>query len=210
MDLKKNLSSVWSNWDTDNRRKNLESKSGVGSSTINTEDLRKKLDSLFQILDIKSMIDAPCGDFNWMRIFLKNKTIQYIGIDIIEKNIINNNLIYKNDLTNFYLGDLRDCHIPKADLIFCRDCLVHLSHQDNEQIIKNFKKSDCKYLMMTTFSAREHNPDTNAPNWRPLNMRLYPYKFPEPIFTINENCSENRGKYSDKSICVWDLQEIQL
>jgi len=44
-----------------------ESVSGIGSTLIYTENLRSKLPDLFQLYSIKSIFDAPCGDFNWMK-----------------------------------------------------------------------------------------------------------------------------------------------
>ena len=37
------------------------------------------------------MLDIPCGDFLFMEQFLKNKNIKYIGGDIVEELIKNNN-----------------------------------------------------------------------------------------------------------------------
>jgi hypothetical protein len=47
---------------------NSESKSGHGSTVSRTDALRPRLTELAQQLGIRSLLDVPCGDFNWMRL----------------------------------------------------------------------------------------------------------------------------------------------
>lgn len=61
---------------------NDESVSGVGSSLSNTKTIIIKLPLLFEKYQIKSVLDAPCGDFNWMQNVNKSR-INYIGGDIV-------------------------------------------------------------------------------------------------------------------------------
>lgn len=44
-----------------------ESVSGDGSELEVTKDLRIALEDLLNFLDIRTMLDIPCGDFNWMK-----------------------------------------------------------------------------------------------------------------------------------------------
>jgi hypothetical protein len=44
-----------------------ESASGPGSSLLDTETLRAGLPAMFDGFGIHRMLDAPCGDFHWMR-----------------------------------------------------------------------------------------------------------------------------------------------
>src|SRR5215204_2321496 len=44
----------------------LESVSGPGSELATTAEVRQGLSTLLTDLSIKSMLDAPCGDFNWI------------------------------------------------------------------------------------------------------------------------------------------------
>src|SRR3712207_7875432 len=48
-------------------RSSHESYSGRGSELGATESLRSYLPQLFERLNIKTFLDAPCGDWNWMR-----------------------------------------------------------------------------------------------------------------------------------------------
>ena len=52
---------------TENLWASAESKSGTGSELRNTEVLRQELSVLLKKYKIQSMLDIPCGDFNWMK-----------------------------------------------------------------------------------------------------------------------------------------------
>ena len=101
--------------------------------------------------------------------------------------------------------------LPKADLIFSRDCLVHLRFKDALKTIANFKRSGAKYLLTTTFVDRTKNYDLVGMDsfWRPLNMRLAPFNLPEPLLIVNEGCTEEAELYTDKSLGLWLLSDIK-
>src|SRR5665648_506237 len=96
--------------------------------------------------------------------------------------------------------------LPKADLILIRDCWVHLSNSDIFLCINNLKHNNIKYLLTTSFTNRKSNNELDD-IWRPLNLELSPFNFPKPIELINENCTEEDGLYSDKSLLLWEISK---
>ena len=54
----------------------------------------------------------------------------------------------------------------------------------------------------------EKNTDIYTADWRPINLEKKPFNFPKPIITINEECDEMDGIYSDKCICLWEIEEL--
>ena len=64
---------------------NSESHSGHGSSESATRFLRTALLRVLTDLGVKSMLDVPCGDFNWMR--LLDLPVDYFGADIVPQLI---------------------------------------------------------------------------------------------------------------------------
>jgi hypothetical protein len=40
-------------------------------------------------------------------------------------------------------------------------------------------------------------------------MRLAPFYFPEPLLIVNEGCTEEAGQYTDKSLGLWLLSDIE-
>ena len=59
-----------------------ESKSGTGSELASTENIVKKLPDLISELNIKSVFDAGCGDWNWFKEIDIN--FNYLGGDIVK------------------------------------------------------------------------------------------------------------------------------
>ena len=60
--------------------------SGYGSENKNTINIKKAIIGMVKDLNIKSILDAPCGDFNWIEKVL-NEDLQYTGGDIVEELI---------------------------------------------------------------------------------------------------------------------------
>jgi len=190
------------------------SRSGEGSNMVQTEEVRKWLPDLVRRLDVHRFLDAPCGDLFWMQ-HLDFGDTKYIGVDIVEELIERNTRAFAAMDREFYCANLAVDELPRADMIFCRDCLVHLSFEDALSVLRQFKNTGAEYLVTTTFSERDENLDLYDEDgrdriWRTLNLVLPPFNFPEPIELFNENCSEGGGLYGDKCVGVWRLQELPL
>ena len=134
---------------------------------------------------------------------------KYIGVDIVPEIIANNQQKYSNETRTFINLDIIKDRLPQADIILCRDCLVHLPFKDVFATIKNFKESNSKYLLSTTFPESRKNRNIDTGLWRPINLQIKPFSFPNPIKLINEKYSEN-GKYTDKSLGLWKLEDISV
>ena len=184
-----------------------ESSSGIGSEIKNTKEVLKAIKLVIKEYKIKSIIDIPCGDFNWMS-SLDMENIDYKGFDIVRSVIKENNKKYKKPNVNFYYSDIINSELPKADLMFVRDCLVHFSFEDIKKSIFRIKQSKSNYLLSTSFVNLEKNTDIYTADWRPINLEKEPFSFPKPIITINEECDEMDGIYSDKCICLWEIEEL--
>jgi SAM-dependent methyltransferase len=185
------------------------SKSGNGSSIEQTHEIAQKLPSLINRLKIQSFLDIPCGDLEWMS-KVELAGAKYLGADIAPSLI--SHLKAKFPEKEFALLDISEDSLPKVDLIFCRDLLVHLSNKDISSALKNIKASQSTYLATTTFVNRETNIDlpmiSRGVAWRTLNLQIQPFNFPEPIETIDEKCTENKGVYSDKAIAIWKIKDL--
>jgi glycosyltransferase involved in cell wall biosynthesis len=186
---------------------NSESHSGHGSSASATRFLRTALSQLLSDLGIKSMLDVPCGDFNWMR--LLDLRIDYFGADIVPQLIEANQRKYSRPGRAFGLLDVVKDPLPKADLVFSRDLLVHLSERDIRSALENIFDSGATYLVATTFTSRDKNVDIPTGPWRPLNLQRPPFSFPSPIRLINERCEEEGGLWADKCLGVWKISDLK-
>lgn len=158
---------------------NEESSSGDGSGLAYTENIRNALPQIIRKYAIKSIVDAPCGDFYWMKVVLPSVNVDYIGLDIVEDIICNNNKYYSKDGVKFYVSNICEDHIPLCDILMVRDCLFHFSFKDINLFLANFHKSDCKYLFTTTHLTAEGyiNRDIATGDFRQINLFQKPFCF---------------------------------
>jgi len=191
----------------DNTWTDEESVSGIGSSLAQTGEVIKMLPEVFNKFDITTMLDAPCGDFNWMQKVQMNN-VTYTGGDIVSELIAGNKNKYENPGRSFKVLNLIKDKTGKYDLIFCRDCLVHLSFKDIFSSLDNITAGGSKYLMTTTFTEQKVNKDIHTGGWRPLNFTLAPFNFPEPLYVLDEKCTEMDGQFKDKVMALWEVSSL--
>lgn len=178
-----------------------ETVSGPGSTMRLTVNIRKHLPVLLKRLKVTSLLDAPCGDFNWQKTINLNG-IKYIGIDIVKQIIERNQQSYGSPQRAFLQLNMISDNLPKADLILCRDLLAHFPYKEIFLTIDNFKRSGAKYLLATTWKDWPKKPkgkivsnskEKIVPNsnikigkWRPLDLEKSPVNFPKPLLLIKE------------------------
>jgi hypothetical protein len=182
--------------------------SGLGSEDPATAAVREALPLLLQRLGARSLLDAPCGDAGWSgRIKLE---IDYTGIDIVPSLIAaNSERAARGELiARFRVADITRDALPKADVILCRDCLVHLSFHNIDRAVANFRASGADFLLLTTFPEWDGNRDCEDGDWRALNMERAPFNWPAPRELINERCEEGGGGWRDKSLGLWRLDQL--
>lgn len=187
--------------------KNEESVSGLGSSLEQTGEIIRLLPEVLTKFNIKSFLDIPCGDFNWIQ-KINMDDISYTGADIVEDIIAANNKKYASEKRKFVQLNLIEDQFEKYDLVFCRDCLVHLSFEDIFSSLKNIKRSGSLCFMTTTFTAQKENKNIHTGGWRPLNFMKEPFNLPEPLYLLNEKCTEADGLFTDKSLAMWSVADI--
>lgn len=178
-----------------------ESVSGKGSSLEQTEAVRRALPGLLRRFGIRSLLDIPCGDLNWISTVDFGDT-QYIGADIVPELVAEAGLAHMADLR--VLDITRDA-LPVVDLVLCRDLLGHFSNRDVKLALHNIRLSGAKFLLSTTFPGRENTHDIETGQWRPINLASL-FGLPNPILLINENCTAGDGQFSDKSLGLWRLR----
>jgi hypothetical protein len=181
-----------------------ESVSGEGSTLEQTAAIRAALPRLVEDLRIKTMLDIPCGDFNWMR--LLDLPLQYTGADIVAEIVRENQRRFASDTRQFKVLDVVADRLPSADLIFCRDCFFHFSYEHIFKAISNIKRSGAKYLLTTTNTRLAKNRNIVTGEWRRLNLQVLPFSLPLPMVLIDECCPNSVG--SDKHMGLWSVSDL--
>lgn len=185
-----------------------ETRSGVGSTLESTRAIRAELPGALHALETRVLLDAPCGDFTWMG-HVDLGAIQYIGGDIVPAIVGENERRYANESRRFIKLDLTSDPLPEADVLLCRDCLVHLSYRNIDAVLANVARSTVRFILMTSFPGRGDNRDVDDGDWRTLDFEAPPFSFPAPVLTIVEECDEENGAYSDKSLVAWRVADLR-
>ncbi|MBK7803605.1 MAG: class I SAM-dependent methyltransferase [Chloracidobacterium sp.] len=205
----KNAENIFTQIYKENRWASNESLSGPGSAKQQTAAVVASLPAVLSELGIRTMLDIPCGDFNWLK-SVELRDVKYTGADIVDDLVAQNKKLYETDSVSFEKLDLLSDSLPKVDLVFCRDCLVHFSSADVKVALKNIKTSGSTYLLTTNFVGHAENEDILTGQWRPLNLNTSPFDLPPPVKAISEECTENDGEYSDKSLCLWRIDDLPV
>lgn len=113
-----------------------ESVSGTESSLAQTAVLREQLPVLCRRYGVRTLLDIPCGDFNWMRAVDLDGMV-YQGADVVDELIQTCRSQYATRNIQFEVMDLLEDPLPRVDLILCRDCLVHFSNKSLLLLVLN-------------------------------------------------------------------------
>jgi len=194
---------------------NTESRSGDGSSLASTAGVRVGLPNLLRQLEVRRLLDVPCGDFHWMaHVDLADAgVVAYVGGDVVDAIVEANTARYGSAGRSFVRVDLTSGPLPAvagqpADAVLCRDCLVHLSFVNIARAMRVVRASGARYLIATTFLEQPANIDIVDGNWRPLNLERAPFNLPSPVAVLVEGCEEEGGAFADKALGVWRAEDL--
>ncbi len=181
--------------------------SGPGSTKERAQDFVAELVDAVRNLGAFTLLDAPCGDFNWAAP-VADAVERYLGVDVVSNLVRENERRYGSPQRRFLHLDLVNESLPEADVILCRDCLVHFSFSDVGRALTNFRRSGSRYLITTTFVGERENTDIETGGWRPLNLQRTPFNLPPPLALIDEHCHHTGGIYADKRLGIWSIRDL--
>lgn len=175
------------------------SRSGRGSDIDATKNIRENLKKFLYEKKISSILDIPCGDFFWMsQIDLTNTS--YHGADIVEEIIDFNNNKFSSKNIFFSKLNILNNELPYADLLLCRDCLVHLDTNEIFHALENIKHSKPKFFASTCFLDYSNNKSEHDDNWKPINLSKNPFNLRSPDFILDDS---NNNQHS-KKLFIWE------
>ena len=176
-----------------------ESVSGSGSERESGQ-VHHAIDLLNRFTDefgIRSIADIPCGDFNWMPLYLDQRPeVEYVGYDVVPALIAENRA--KCPGRRFEVLDITRKAPAQADLVFSKDMFNHLSLSDVWAALENMVASKPKYLLLTTNNGFENiELDSSQPHAsRHLDLEAAPFSLPEPL-------------YGDHYLRLWRREDVE-
>ena len=117
------------------------SSSGGGSSPEATQPYKIFLEDFIRQNNIESIVDLGCGDWQFSQ-FLDFGSATYIGIDASKNVILNNQKSFSRPGVSFANLPKNYSELPCAELLVCKDVLMHLSTKEIQNILSilpNFK-----------------------------------------------------------------------
>ena len=170
---------------------------------------------------VRSMIDIPCGDVNWIFDSLLTDTLPvYIGLDISLGVIeVNQQRFWHHRNKHFYFWDATLCELPKfryvsssssssgqelqsVDLVHVRDVIQHMTLEQGVAYFCNVFKSGPKVLITTTFPDSKVNHGAKEGGFYENNLQLEPFSFPP-----GADCVATHPEHEADLTCVYDLKE---
>jgi hypothetical protein len=192
-------------------------RSGRGSNMRSTKGIRETLPRLFDTYKVKTFLNAPYGNWFWMQ-HVDLTRIKYIVGDVSQSLVEEISAEHASSGVSFRHIDVISDPLPKADMMMCRDCLFHLSHDVRWSFYKNFVKSKVPYLL-STVNYNAANKDLMTPGWEPHNPFLPPFEIATPLEYVLERgdaplpddwrdvvAHPDAEKY--RSMAVWSSDQI--
>jgi SAM-dependent methyltransferase len=156
----------------DNAWNGVESRSGPGSGDAATALLRAEIVNLARELDVRTVVDAACGDGYWMP-----DLPGYTGIDVSAEAI---RLAQARHPERRYLvGSLSTVRIPMADLVIFRDALQHLSLRDGMDALARIIGSGPRFLLASTYIGGTNEDIETGDAYSP-DLMAAPFRLGEP------------------------------
>jgi len=170
---------------------------GGGSTMEATAHIREQIPALLHDLGVKSVLDAPCGDLNWMR-HVSLKGIEYFGVDFDRWHIETAKLHQPNVM----VGDIAEGVLPTVDLILSRDFLQHLPNATVWKVLRNFTGA-AEWLLMTSHTNSQNDDIQRAGDFRPLNLQAAPFRLPAPQWQTDDPPGSSR------ILGLWSAHDIR-
>jgi len=182
-----------------------ETKSGIASHKDWTTNTLTNLLSTIDRYNIKTILDIPCGDVNWIYSVFKSVN-KYIGADIVQALVKDNIKTHTDQNVEFKVVNIIDDNLISVDLIYCRDLFMHLSNMNVLNAIENIKKSGAKYLFTSFDSKVTVNEDVLDGGYRPINLTAEPFNLPMPIDFYDEETLflDDFGR----GMGVWEINKL--
>ena len=145
---------------------------------------------------------------------IRNININSGPIIEISSNLFYTNKIYKNDNIIFIPLNITSDKLPNSNLMICRDCLIHLSFKNIKLFLENFRNSNINYLLLTSYKLKDSskvikNIDITDGEFREIDLSVYPFNLPEPLFKILDKDEQTKTSGYFCYLNLYSKKQIQ-
>jgi SAM-dependent methyltransferase len=153
--------------------------SGEGSAVDATEAYRRVLETVVASSDVRTIVDAGCGDWQFSRL-VDWAGKRYTGVDIVPEVVASNRTAFGREHVEFVAADIRNAELPHADLLVCKDVLQHWDVSSVQRFLaRNLGRY--RYALITNDLASVHigadmlNAEIPVGHWRTLDLERPPF-----------------------------------
>jgi hypothetical protein len=128
---------------------------------------------------------------------------KYVGADIVPDLVIENRRKYP-DIEFMELDVLRE-PLPNVEAWLARDLMIHFPDEAIRHALNQFRRSNIRYLLATTYPNARQNTDIKYGQVRHLNLCAPPFGLPQPFTVLHEDDDPKTGRV----IGVWRRSDFE-
>lgn len=181
-----------------NRWNGHQTRSGPGSSRAATNWVGMWLSDLCLRLQVRSVLDAGCGEGIW-----QPELPGYIGVDVVPEAI--EAARREHPHRTYLVADVIQDDLPNVDLVLTRDFMQHISVADGLRALENVGRG-AKYLVASSYLGGINEDPTSGYDAYRVNLEATPFALGAPMERAPDGYNE-AGEFVDdeKQMCVWAL-----
>lgn len=158
--------------------------SGPGSNPNATKEYRAYLQQFLKTYQIKSVVDAGCGDWQFSSL-INWDSIDYLGLDIVPAVVEKNTKHFGQENIRFKHCNIAKENLPPADLLILKDVIQHWTNEEILAFLPQFKKY--KYVLVTNDVEQENGTfmqGINTEGFTDERTRYKPVDITQPPFNV--------------------------
>jgi 2-polyprenyl-3-methyl-5-hydroxy-6-metoxy-1,4-benzoquinol methylase len=198
MNLEERFSRILSS----NSSGSLETPCGPGSTLEACAEIIQRLPVWIRDHQVKTILDLGCGDFHWLK-EVDMTGVEYDGYDIVQA-AVEKAKKHETKWRRFHHANILSVPLPKADLVICKDVLIHLPNDDVIGSIESILKAGSRFLAATTYPGWTNlfRSGMKAAEFAPIDLEQEPFSLGIPLDMVEVPRKEaNPRKY----LALWSL-----
>ena len=180
-----------------------ETSCGPGSTLEACSLIIQRLPVWIRSLKTKSILDLGCGDFHWLK-EIDLVGIEYDGYDIVQA-AVERAKKHETKWRRFHHADILSVKLPKADLVICKDVLIHLPDDDVRGALQSIRAAGSRLLAATTYPGWPNlfRVGMKAGEFAPIDLEQEPFSLGTPVDMIEVPRKETNPR---KYLALWNLK----